>query len=94
MDIMNMNYEELVTKRNNIIGFNPDNINECIKAVKENGYALQYVKEQTEDICLAAVKQNGFALQYVKEQTPEICLEAVKQNELALRYVKDINMLL
>ena len=67
MDIMNMNYEELVTKRNNIIGFNPDNINECLEAVKEDGYALQYVKEQTEDICLAAVKQNGDALQFVKD---------------------------
>ena len=94
MDIMNMNYEELVTKRNNIIGFNPDNINECLEAVKQHGYTLQYVKEQTPEICLEAVKQNGFALQYVKEQTPEICLEAVKQNELALRYVEDINMLL
>ena len=94
MDIMNMNYEELVTKRNNIIGFNPDNINECLAAVKEYGYVLCYVEEQTKDICLEAVKQNGLALQYVKEQTPEICLAAVKQNELALRYVKDINMLL
>ena len=94
MDIMNMNYEELVTKRNNIIGFNPDNINECLEAVKQNGFVLQHVKEQTPEICLEAVKKDGLALQYVEEQTPEICLEAVKQNELALRYVKDINMLL
>ena len=67
MDIMNMNYEELVTKRNNIIGFNPDNINECLEAVKRDGYALQYVKEQTPEICLAAVKQNELALRYVKD---------------------------
>ena len=93
MDIMNMNYEELVTKRNNIIGFNPDNINECLEAVKQNELALQYVKEQTPEICLEAVKEDGFALQYVKEQTPEICLAAVKKDKYALQYVKDINML-
>ena len=85
MDIMNMNYEELVTKRNNIIGFNPDNINECLEAVKRDGYALQYVKEQTPEICLEAVKTDGYALQYVKEQTKDICLEAVKTDGLALR---------
>ena len=67
MNISNMSYEELVTRRNNIIGFNPDNINECMEAVKENGYALQYVKEQTKDICIEAVKQNGYALCYVKD---------------------------
>ena len=67
MDIMNMNYEELVTKRNNIIGFNPDNINECLEAVKQNGFALQYVKEQTPEICLKAVKQYSYNLKYVKD---------------------------
>ena len=62
-----MSYEELVAKRNNIIGFNPDNINECLEVVKQNGYALQYVKEQTPEICLEAVKEDVRALQYVKD---------------------------
>ena len=31
---MNMSYEELVARRNSIIGFNPDNINECLEAGK------------------------------------------------------------
>ena len=44
----------------------------CLEAVKQNGLALEYVKEQTKEICLEAVKQDGYALQYVKEQTPEI----------------------
>ena len=60
---------------------------EALKAVKQHGYALRYVKEQTEEICLEAVKENGYALGYVKEQTEEICLEAVKQNGDALQYV-------
>ena len=41
---------------------------EAIKAVESDGYALQYVKEQTEPICLKAVERNGDALQYVEER--------------------------
>ena len=55
--------------------------------MKQNGYALQYVREQTEEICLEAVKKDGYALRYVNEQTEEICLEAVKQNSDALQFV-------
>jgi hypothetical protein len=62
---------------------------EALEAVKEDGYALTYVKEQTPEICLAAVKEDGHALQYVKEQTPEICLAAVKEDGHALQYVKE-----
>ena len=40
----------------------------CMEAVKKNGDALRYVKEQTEAICMEAVKENGYALSYVKEQ--------------------------
>ena len=41
----------------------------ALEAVKRDGYALMYVKEQTEAIALEAVKRNGYALRYVKEQT-------------------------
>jgi hypothetical protein len=40
--------------------------------VKQDGYALRYVKEQSEAICIEAVKQNGDALQYVKEECLKI----------------------
>ena len=60
---------------------------EALEAVKQNGYNLRYVKEQTEAICLEAVKKNGYSLQYVKEQTEAICLEAVKENGDSLQYV-------
>ena len=52
----------------------------CLEAVKQNGYALGYVKEQTHEICLEAVKQNGKALEYVKEQTPLIIHYLKKYN--------------
>ena len=38
----------------------------CLKAVEQDGYSLQYVKDQTEQICLKAVEQNGDSLRYVK----------------------------
>ena len=38
---------------------------DALKAVEKNGYALQYVKDQSEAVCLKAVEKNGDALQYV-----------------------------
>ena len=58
-----------------------------LERVQQNGWDLQFVKEQTAEICLAAVQQDGRALKYVKNQTPEICLAAVTQNGYALEYV-------
>ena len=62
-------------------------LKELYKKFTNNGFALEFVKEQTSEICLAAVKQNGFALEFVKKQTPEICLAAVNQNLEAFKYV-------
>ena len=49
----------------------------ALKAVEQEGDALQYVREQTEPVCLKAVEQNGDALRYVREQTEAVCLKAV-----------------
>jgi len=43
------------------------NDQDALKAVESNGYALQYVREQTEAVCLKAVESNGYALQYVRD---------------------------
>ena len=40
---------------------------QAMEAVKQEGYALQYVQTQTEAICMEAVKQDGYALQYVQK---------------------------
>ncbi len=63
----------------------------CLEAVKQNGYALKYIKNPTYEICLAAVKQNGCSLKYVKDQTREICVAAVIQCGYALQFVKKQN---
>ena len=62
---------------------------EALMKVRQDWYALRYVKEQTEEICLAAVNQNWNAIKYVKEQTEKICLAAVDQSWDALQYVKE-----
>ena len=61
----------------------------CKLAVQKDGYALEFVKEQTEEICKLAVQNFGNSLYYVKEQTEEICILAVRQNRSALCLVKD-----
>ena len=61
----------------------------CLKAVENDGYALQYVKEQSEAVCLKAVENDGDALRYVKEQSEAVCLKAVENDGYALRYVKE-----
>lgn len=51
----------------------------CILAIRQNYKALEYVKNQTEELCLEAIKYNYKALEYVKEQTEYLCLEAIKK---------------
>ena len=71
------------------LGFDYTDHDSCLEAVKQDGWALQYVKDQTEDICLEAVKENGLALKFVKNQTHDICMEAVKRNAYSLKYIKN-----
>jgi hypothetical protein len=69
-----------------------------LAAVKENGYALEYVNynqkfniDLIEEIYFEAVAQNGYALQFVKpiESIFEICMLAVKQNPFVLKYMEN-----
>ena len=80
--------EDLRKNRNVIIGFDPENYEECLKAVKHDAIKLKYVSNQTPELCMEAIKRFGRALQFVKEQTPEICQEAIKNNPHALQYVR------
>ena len=87
-----MTKNEAKELRNKILGFDPENQKECLKAVNQSGLALQFVKDQTEEICLAAVKEETLALQYVKDQTPEICLAAIEYGYGSpILYINDID---
>jgi hypothetical protein len=58
-------------------------------AIKEDGYAIQYVTLQTQELKLAAVTQNGWALEFIDKQSPDICRAAVEEYGMALSLVKD-----
>jgi len=60
-----------------------------LESVKENGFELRFIDNQTAKICLEAVKTDPLALQFVKEQTPKLCLAAVQRDCRALEFVKD-----
>ena len=55
--------------------------------MRQDGCAIQYVKNPTSELFLEAVKQDGLALQFIHAPTPELRLEAVKQNGWALQYI-------
>ena len=75
-------YCTLANKRN-IDG----NSKEALEAVKQNGYALAYISNPSEQVCLEAVKRNGDALAYINNPSEQVCLEAVKQDGYALKYI-------
>ena len=77
---MQINYQGILT------------VEAALKAVKQDGYALRYVKDQTEAVAIEAVKQNGDALRYVKDQTEAVAIEAVKQNGYALQFVLSFDL--
>lgn len=60
---------------------------ETMAAVKQDGEALRYFKNQTPELCMAAVKQDCLALRLVKDQTPELCMAAVEQDGEAIKFV-------
>jgi len=80
-------------KAKKIILRNPKKVYEdyklCKLILQHNGYALEYVKEQTKELCKLAVQQNGMVLQFVKKQTEDLCKLAVQQNGLALKCVEE-----
>ncbi len=53
--------------------------------VTTNGLALQFIKEQTEEICLLAVKNNHISFQYVKNKTFDICKIVLNKYGLFLK---------
>ena len=63
----------------------------CKLAVQQDGYLLEYVKNQTEEICKLAFHNLKILhlINLVKNQTEEICKLAVQQNCYALYFVKN-----
>ena len=56
----------------------------ALKAVESDGYALRYVKDQTEPVCLKAVESDGDALCYVLEKSLFVKIAAVLKIEIEM----------
>jgi len=62
---------------------------QALVAVKDDGFNLVYVADQTEALCLIAVTENPAALMFVKDQTEAVVMAALKGNGLILRLVRN-----
>jgi len=73
----------------NIFSYMTEKHDELVELIKQNSYALQCVKNQTEEMCLEAVKHNGLALEFVQNQTYEVCSKALERDGNALKYIRN-----
>ena len=58
-----------------------------IEAVRENGCAIDYIDNPTEELQLEAVRQDGSAIQYIENPSEQVQLEAVRQDGYAIEYI-------
>ncbi len=60
-------------------------------AVRQNGLAIKYVKQQDEEICKIAVQQNAFAISDINydSRTEEICRLAIQKEKWYMQYAPD-----
>ena len=60
-----------------------------LTAVQQNGFAIEYIKNPSEEVQMAAVQETGFAIQYIKNPSEEVQMAAVKQDGRTIEYIKN-----
>ena len=60
-----------------------------LKAVKNNGFSIQFIKDPSEEFQLAAVKNNGLSIEFIKDPSEEIKIAAVKNHGWSIQYIKN-----
>jgi len=60
-----------------------------IKILKNDYYALKYIKNQTEGICRYAVDKNSYALLFVINQPDELCKLVLQRHPYNLKLIKN-----
>jgi len=58
-----------------------------LEAVKQNGFAIKYIHNPSEEVQLKAVKECGGAIEYIHNPSEAVQLEAVKQDGYAIQYI-------
>lgn len=56
----------------------PEDSEERVALLKQDGWLLKYVKNKTPELCLIAVAENGNAIRFVDNPTFELCMLAVQ----------------
>ena len=60
-----------------------------IAAVKQNGWAIDFIKNPSPEVQMAAVKQNGEAIRCIENPSPEVQMAAVNQDGEAIIHIKN-----
>lgn len=78
----------LVSKRGMLLKYihNPSD-ETIVKAVTQDGLAIQFAPQITHNICMIAARQNGLCLPFIPNPPESVCLAAVSQNGFALQFV-------
>ena len=82
--------EQLLSKKGNYIQFieNPTR-KQCLIAVKQNGYAIRYIKCQFPELADIAIAQQASAIQFVSAPTPEQLSIAFDKDPNVIAYIKN-----
>ena len=70
-----------------LLGFNVYDENECIKAIKQNSFLIQYISSEV--VQLEAIKQNCNSIRCIRNPSERVIIEAVKQDGLLIRFIKN-----
>ena len=60
-----------------------------LAAVQQNGHAIEYLKNPSEEVQLAAVRQDWESIAYIKNPSMEVQLAAVRQDWRAIQFIKN-----
>ena len=76
--------KSMMNKSKEIIG-----LENQLHAVKQDGFAIQFIDNPSEEVMLHAVKQDGWAIQFIHNPSEDVMLHAVKQDGFAIRFIKN-----
>ena len=60
-----------------------------LAAVRQNGYAIEYIKNPSETVQLAAVRENGYAIKYIRDPSEAVQIAAVQKYGTAIKFIRD-----
>ena len=66
-----------------------NNEKEQLEAVKQDGYAIQLIKNPSKAVQMATVKQNVLTIYHIKNPSEAVQMAAVNQEGLAIRHIKN-----